>query len=50
LPNGGRNLPSYASFLVASLELNDENKAKDYMNKMGQHFTGPFQVFNRKII
>ncbi len=42
----GRNMPAYASFFVGHMELNEEQKARDFLNKMQSHFNGPFQVMS----
>lgn len=48
LPNEGRNMQTYASYVVGYTELNEETKARDYFtNKMGSYFNGPFLV-NKK--
>ena len=39
-------MPAYASFLVGYTELNEEQKARDYLDKMYKHFNGPFQVLS----
>lgn len=44
LPNEGRNMPEYASYVVGYTELNDDVKARDYFNRMSTYFNGPFLV------
>ena len=35
---------SFASYVVGYIELNEENKAREYLNKFYSYFNGPFQV------
>ena len=44
LTNEGANLMSFASYVVGYSELNEENKAREYLNKFYSYFNGPFQV------
>ena len=44
LTNDGRNLLSYASFIVGYIELNEETRSKDYLQRFSNHFSGPFMV------
>jgi hypothetical protein len=38
---------SYAAFTVGYMELNEELKAKEYFNRLSNHFNGPFLVKDR---
>jgi hypothetical protein len=46
LPNDGKNILTYASYVVGYSELREEQKTKEYFNRMNNHFNGPFQVRN----
>lgn len=37
-------MPSYASFMVGYIELNEDAKAREYLTRMYNHFSGPFLV------
>lgn len=37
-------MPAYASFVTGYSELNEDVKARDYLNKMSSYFNGPFLV------
>jgi hypothetical protein len=41
----GSSLLSYASYAVGYMELNEEQKSKDYVKQMSNYFNEPFQVF-----
>ena len=44
LPNEGKNTPTYASYIVGYSELNEEQKARDYLKRFSDQFNGPFLV------
>ncbi len=35
---------SFASYVVGYSELNEDNKAREYLSKFNTYFNGPFQV------
>ena len=42
----GKHTLSYASFVAGYLEINEENKARNYFERIATHFNGPFLVIN----
>lgn len=49
LPNESKNILTYASYVVGYSELREENKAKEYFNRMANHFIGPFNVLSESV-
>ena len=46
LNDNGADMLAYGSFLVGYLELNEEQKANEYMKKASSHFSEPFHVLS----